>query len=180
MKRSASLVWRVWRKYEHLSVKSVCRPQFEPRVSLTLPITVSLCRIIPICRISLSSTDVNYAVLCTYFDVPYLLFTCYSRRRVGQIMKTQGLIDEELTQKVSKEMHWIFVTEKADSEIQLSAALYRIVDGQLCGFSLLFTCLHREVCGQHEYYKRRRSGINKKKSLTKPECGVTVLTGKAE
>jgi len=64
---------------------------------------------------------------------------------------------------VSKERQWIF-TEKADSLIHLSTALwsFQILDEQLCGFTVLFICLHRVTCRQHEYNKRRRSAINSK------------------
>ena len=71
--------------------------------------TVLLCRTISIRSIALSCNDVNYAVLftvscpivTTYFDVPDLLFRCYQRRGVRQIMKSQVLVNEELTQKAS-------------------------------------------------------------------------------
>jgi hypothetical protein len=68
--------------------------------------TVLLCRTISVRFIALSCTDVNYAVLLTvscpivttYFDVSDLLFPCYQRRRVRQIMKWQVLINEGITQ----------------------------------------------------------------------------------
>jgi hypothetical protein len=71
--------------------------------------TVLLCRTISVRCIALSCTDVNYAVLftvscplvTTYFEVSDLLFPCYQRRGVRQIMKSQVLINEVITQKAS-------------------------------------------------------------------------------
>lgn len=69
--------------------------------------TMLLCRTISVRCIALtrSCTDVNYAVLftvscsivTTYFDFPDLLFPCYQRRVVRQIMKLQVLINKEIT-----------------------------------------------------------------------------------
>lgn len=50
---------------------------------------------------TLFSLSVSCPIVTTYFDVPELLFPCHHRRGVRQIMKSQVLINEEITQKAS-------------------------------------------------------------------------------